>query len=916
MSGGKNKKPVIGYHHHYLFQFVVGCDGFDAFLEMRGGEKTAWQGELTSSGTVEIDAPDLWGGEKKEGGIVGSLTVLDGSPTQQPDAYLTEKQGAKQSGMRGKTVVIFKGGQWGAFHDYAKPPQFKFRYIKGHWEGGCWYPEKAEVDISTSQPGRFQAGEWPLADSESSYEYSPEPLAPGATAIYPSISSALANSVGHTIGGGNVKDSIHIGSVISGASSSGLQPHPWVSYSSDVSQANELRLIYAQHAVVGFFPGEAMHAGHSSWPGKPAPAPGASSGWYLSGNQLIFSAAPPDRANQLQSQGYAIPNPYGQNHYVVTLATTTIVVRPIARKIKAMNPAHIIYFAATQRRMGAKPTPVLDDASFRAAADILHAEGFGLHTSYDHQEEDVQQFIDRILKIINGSMSANPSTGKWHLDLIRPPTDTSSLPVLIGDDIAHFEEQPTTLDQAVNSISVEWFDSDAKELRTTSPVQSMAAINGLGVSHQILRHPEIPSEELALRVAAREVNAKTGGRRFELKTNRVPWNWRRGTYFIYNDPKRGINNMVCLLLENLDGQTNSNALVIKAVEAIYSQPETTYIAPQPPADDNTGRAEPVTDIVAFEAPYAMLAEQMPSVALKDLDDESGFVAIAAAEPAGSPINYDLHTGADGNSLQDKGTGNWCPTANVVEASARLDTAFTLANGSNLDRVSVGSWALWGSEIVRIDAITPSTGAVTFARGCIDTVPVDHAAGQRIWFVSEWAGTDQVEYADGQSVTAKAIARGLSGQLAQTGATASVGMNERQIRPYPVGDLQVGGQSYPNTSESSEITWVGRNRITQADKVVAHRAAAVAVEAGTTYSIEFQQPPGTVVHSAAALTGESYNAFVPNAGEVKVTVTTHRAGHSSYQSASHAYTKTLPAQPILDELGAALLDESSQPLIEE
>src|SRR4051812_11426228 len=58
----------------------------------------------------------------------------------------------------------------------------------------------------------------------------------------------------------------------------------------------------------------------------------------------------------------------------------------------------------------------------------------------------------------------------------------------------------------------------------------------------------------------------------------------------------------------------------------------------------------------------------------------------------------------------------------------------------------GDTVMIGNEIMRIDVFTG--GSLTLARGCMDTVPTNHAAGSSIWFLRSAVGTDNVTYADG------------------------------------------------------------------------------------------------------------------------------------------------------------------------
>jgi hypothetical protein len=102
---GKSSKPIIGYWYRIAYQHGLTIGPIDAFLEFRGGEKTAWQGQLTASGTISVNAPNLWGGEKDQGGIVGNLAVMFGEPTQLPNAYLTSVFGNQTTAWRGFATV-------------------------------------------------------------------------------------------------------------------------------------------------------------------------------------------------------------------------------------------------------------------------------------------------------------------------------------------------------------------------------------------------------------------------------------------------------------------------------------------------------------------------------------------------------------------------------------------------------------------------------------------------------------------------------------------------------------------------------------------------------------------------------------------------------------------------------------------
>ena len=83
---------------------------------------------------------------------------------------------------------------------------------------------------------------------------------------------------------------------------------------------------------------------------------------------------------------------------------------------------------------------------------------------------------------------------------------------------------------------------------------------------------------------------------------------------------------------------------------------------------------------------------------------------------------------------------------------------------DLDLVVVGTEALIDDELVRIDAIDAVAGTLTLARGCVDTVPVPHAVGARVWWSDTYVGADPTECLAGEAGEAKLRTRAPVGVL--------------------------------------------------------------------------------------------------------------------------------------------------------
>jgi hypothetical protein len=332
-------------------------------------------------------------------------------------------------------------------------------------------------------------------------------------------------------------------------------------------------------------------------------------------------------------------------------------------------------------------------------------------------------------------------------------------------------------------------------------------------------------------------------------------------------------------------------------------------APLPPT--------PVVHQLAFEAPYRELAGVLPAGEMAALDADSGFLQVAAVRPTVG-LNYLLYTRLAGAPGFDEASSlfDWCPSAVVTEASGYSDTPFTLTGGTDLIRVEVGSMALWGSEWVRVDALDTTTGAVTFGRAVADSVPVKHAAGERVYFVDTWSGTDQVEYVTAETVEAKLVPRtGTEALDPATTTTATVTFDQRAARPYPPARVRINDEADP-VALSGELTvsWAHRDRVQQADQLVDNETASIGPEAGTTYTVRWYLDGGLLT-THAGVVGAS-QAYTPaGAGTVRIELESVRDGLTSWQTQVREFPYTpLPADLLAQESGDLVTLESGDPII--
>lgn len=160
MGGGG--KQTIGYRYYFSLHMGLGRGPVNEIAEIRVGDIPAYQTPVDISGggqLIYINRPDLFGGEKKEGGIQGPLYVYNGGRTQnlQPQLGTLPSIAASLGGdvpnFRGVVTMWFDGLVC-AMNPYPKEWAFRVRRsTAGWWNDVPWYPEKARIIVNSEIGG-------------------------------------------------------------------------------------------------------------------------------------------------------------------------------------------------------------------------------------------------------------------------------------------------------------------------------------------------------------------------------------------------------------------------------------------------------------------------------------------------------------------------------------------------------------------------------------------------------------------------------------------------------------------------------------------------------------------------------------------------------------------------------------------
>lgn len=534
----------------------------------------------------------------------------------------------------------------------------------------------------------------------------------------------------------------------------------------------------------------------------------------------------------------------------------------LSNGVKSMNPAHIVYETLTNTNWGmGYPSTIIDNTTFTAAADQLYSEGFGLCLLWLRQDS-IESFLQSVMDYIGGVMVQSKTTGLFQLNLIRGGYSIGSLPAFTRDNVVELMSLETPmLTGATNEVIVEWFDPTTKTKQST-PLQSLGAIQAQGVIVSTNKdYPGICSPDLASRVCQRELNAaSTPLKKIQLKLDRNAYALLPGGLFVLDLPDAGLSSVVFRVGDVDYGTITQGAITITALQDIFSLPSITYKNTQ-----SSGYSVPdalphaPTLYTGIEATYRDLYRELSTTDLAALPSTAGYAGAMVVRPTGLSINYEVWSRVGIAAYGHLRDADFCPTATLVSAIARLDTSVSLQAGVDLDLVSLPCAALLDGEMVNVTSLNISTGAATISRGCLDTVPITHAIGARIWFLDGFEGSDGIEYFNGEIIDIKPLTVATQGTLTLGGApTISVPIVNRQSLPYPPGNFKINAGAYPaSITGAISVSWSHRNRISQADQMIGTTNGNIGPESGVTYTITITGESLTLGFSSG-VTNTSYS----------------------------------------------------------
>lgn len=886
---GKVKIPVADY----LMSIHYGiCKGpLDSINQIFIKEKRVWCGLQTDQGEIDVDLPELFGGDKKEGGPSGIIECYIGTGDQlmsAPAAARHDKTPTTMPGYRGIASLFFRGRAAGGFKWLCNNP-----YLPGAW-----------VNVTRLPKG--------LTDSWSAI-YETDPTGGGGSGTVPVVvgypgwaefdllSLGIANAV---VDAGNVSFSTNFGFYLNGAAQGACRV--------DVECLDELG------GVINTFENVAD-----------IQEPNAYGGINLSVPSLTRTVRV--LLTPLPNPGSGVDSFLGDDSYFEYFGSGGDILHcepDSLGKLPDANPAHMIYEALTDKDWGmGTPATLIDMSSFLYAAELFYNERFGLSIAWMKKAE-INVYISEILDHVQANLFMDPRTGLWTLVPLRGDYDPDTLPILDPSNCTAINRQRKAFGETVNEIVVTWTNPNNEKEETVS-LQDLANIamqDGEVVSAD-RNYYGVRNAALAMKLCARDLRAAAypiWG--CDIVANRKMSFLRPGSVAKLNWPEDGIEGMIVRVGKVDYGRPGDSAIKFPVTEDVFALDVATFTGTQ-------GSQWQTPEVTPSPMPYVQpLTAPLPlllrsGVALADLADED-YPEVVTAVLADHDIpvefielngplvrpNGDTYVGALGNVLATPSGSIQSRWPAEVSTLVSMDVVAAIAApavpqpGDFMYLSLDGSDAL--SEIVMLDAVVGSDWVV--ARGMFDTVPREWPYYSRAWFL----GDDL----DARDPTAQTVGVEIPYQLRTKTSGGLLGLGDAPIipftpserpylpfRPADVAFAPVDGTFIFATVEagpgalspllywvgdqptSIDITWANRNRLTEDTVAPRWTAGTITPEVGQTTTVRLRDlDTNTILTTSAGLTGTSTTfdvSAITGAGRFAVEVLAVRDGFESLQFAA-------------------------------
>lgn len=863
MGKGSAKIEVTEYFMSLHFGI---CAQADALTKIIVKEKVAWQGEQAAEGAISITLPDLFGGIKKEGGLLGTAYYLPGDASQvMPDALavkLGRADGTDCPGFRGLASVFFYGSSPAGFYWTANTP-----YLPGVWVTVRRAPVGLDPAYALIGNGSTIAGEVVLQWRQNTF-------------VQTGGNDEARMGIGFLDDNGALIGSIEW--------SSWAQPSDWTLRSLSAtapSGAKRIRVYMGMQRLAGTHCDGYIDSIELTMNGQAvflqnAGAESGTAGWTATTGGL-------DAWNDILGLP-GTPEPYSGAYYFAGGNHAATQAHQDTTSGQDANPAHIIYECLTNTDWGmGSPLAAIDYDVFDAVSQVLYAEGFGLSMIWTRQSS-IQDFIQEILDHIQAVIYVDPSTGLLTIALIRGDYDADTLDILTPDnsDLTSFSRK--LWGDITNEIVVTWTNPDNEQEETiTVQDDSSIATQGGSIISDSRNYYGVRSAGLAQALAMRDL--RSAGQPLasvEAEVDRSQYALRPASVIKVTWPEYGVSELV-MRVQSVDyGKPGDPTIKLSLIEDVYGLDIGSY--DDPPGSswtDPSAPPAPLDEVEIFTLPYFFALGTTVAAFVDSPEYPEVIAGVLATDDSSDTYAYELW---DEVTLPN-GSTEWqsITTNNIIgraELGIALDPEVATANvtfdnliGKTSPTVAgfviIGEDGEAGNEIAMIDS--EAGGDYDLVRGILDTIPRAWPIGTKVWFVdSETLFEDTEIRSGGEAVSYKLLSRTSIGLLALADAPLeSATLSDRPWLPNRPANVIAYGEAWSNPVDGwidatarpdpwVTVDWAIRNRLDEDALILAWDDASGTAEPGQTTTIEVRALDDTLLATHDGLTGTTFD--VPDA----------------------------------------------------
>jgi hypothetical protein len=562
-----------------------------------------------------------------------------------------------------------------------------------------------------------------------------------------------------------------------------------------------------------------------------------------------------------------------------------------------INAVHIVRDCLTDPYWGfGFNENTIDETTFAAAAQTCYDEELGFGFLWENGK--LSDFILDVLRHVQGSLYVNRATGKFELKLTRYIEDSTGLLELNDTNTSEVTDfNRKSLDDLINLVTVKFINNgsandDAYPIGDGSLLQRQGAIVDKSITYA-----GVTCLEMAQKLAARDLQQLSlPVYSCTIKVNRDAEDLYPGSAFILNRPDIIDFPIIMRVVTMQLGTIDKGEITIEAIQDMFHAATLVYSV-----TESSNWSDPISEPIAVEhkivneMPYYLVALNKGDAFAQAVSTSSSYIAVGAVAPVSTAYSAGLYTGPADNDLTRHGKIDFCFGASLGNTLTKTSTSVTLADVTDLELLSVDKFVQIGDELVKVTAIDDVTEVLTIERGVLDTVPVAHSIGERIYGWQNFFGTDQVEYAISETTYVSLTTVTPKGELPIYDADVSITYDGRLHMPYPPGDLKLDGSYWPASHATGALTftWAHRNRLQQTAGLINYYTTSITTEPSVTYSWELIRTDTlAVLDSGTGLTADTLTTSVlVYTGEVKFSIWSVRDGFTSFQTVEHIFDLT-------------------------